>query len=626
MIKKEKLLIILVSFVFILQAVSYAAAATYKETQHAANINVHKNRKSAVSDPTYPKYHLRAPSGWINDPCGLFYFNSSFHVFCQSNPWGDQWGNMTWCHIVGDPNKKWSYKWFYPVDEDGIVNTSAIMQSLNNNAPDKDGIFTGGIELLPYKEKDKNGKDIITYYPTAAYSGVWGTDESKQEVVCFARALQANKVDSDGNLIDPFLTEWTKYSTTSTDDPNSNPDIIVPQPADLNLISFRDPHLFRLPDDSNYYMAVSGGIKEKDGTPHGAILVFKNDGQDLTKNWLRVNKADNFFFSDKTAVKDPITRGGDYECGVIFRLTDHIGTTNNTPYILVFGQDGPATEPYGKSIFYVLGNIKKSKEEIKFEPLESFKDSNGMAIRKHLDLNPDFILYATNIIPVDNEQRKYLYGWLNIESQANDGKEYSWAGALSTPRFLFAYMDESKWKLGQEPILVNALRKKEILNSKISFSVDTKEITLDNVKGRYINIDATFETKNILSVKFGLKVACTEDKCTEMSIDKGKLSINNGTPIELNLPKDSSKVAVNVYLDGSIMEIFISKYLHETPISYKVYSSPLPNNGDLANNTVKVYGTDGMSASVIVYPMDTCWIDAPSSMKTNSKLQKSNHK
>ena len=613
MIKKEKMLIMALScFVFIFQAVAYAAAATYKETQKAADINVNQNIKSAVSDPTYPKYHLRAPSGWINDPCGLFYFNSSFHVFCQSNPWGDQWGNMTWCHIVGDPNKKWNYKWFYPMDENGIVKTSAIMQSLNNNAPDKDGIFTGGIELLPYREKDKNGKDVITYYPTAAYSGVWGTDESKQEVICFARAMQANKVDSNGRLIDPFLTEWTKYSTTSTIDPNSNPDIIVAQPEELDLVSFRDPHLFRLPDDPNFYMTVSGGIKQKSGTPLGAILLFKNDGQDLTKNWKRVNKDDNFFFSDKTAVKDPITRGGDYECGALFRLTDHIGTTNNTPFILVFGQDGPAGQPYGKSIYYVLGHIKQSKDEIKFEPLETYKDSKGMTIRKHLDLNPDFVFYASNIMPVDNEQRKYLYGWLNIASQANDGKEYNWAGALSSPRFLFGYQEDEKWKLGQEPILVTALRGKEIFNSKIAFTENKKETVLDNVTGRYINVVATFEKKGgILSSKFGIKAACTEDKSTDISIDKGKLSINNGTPIELNLPADSAKVDINVFLDGSIMEIFISKYLHGTPISYKVYSTSLPNNGDLKNNKIKVYGKQSMTAAAVVYPMDTCWITAP---------------
>ena len=607
MIIREKLLVLIVCSILTFQTVSFAKAATYKETQHAANISVHNRHDSAISDPTYPKYHLRAPSGWINDPCGLFYFNSSFHVFCQSNPWGDQWGNMTWCHIVGDPNEKWNYKWFYPKDENGIVKTSALMQSLYNNAPDKDGIFTGGIELLPYKEKDKNGNEAVTYYPTAAYSGVWGTDESKQEVVCFARALLANKVDDNGKLVDPYLTEWTKYSSTSTEDPNCNPDIIVPQPADLDLVSFRDPHLFRLPDDSNFYMTVSGGVKEKDGIPHGAILLFKNDGKDLTKNWERVNKGRDFFFSDTTAVKDPITRGGDYECGVVYRLTDHIGTTNSTPYIIIFGQDGPASEAYGKSIYYVMGDIKKSENGIKFEPLDNFKDAKGNAIRKHLDLNPDFIFYASNIIPVDNEQRKYVYGWLNIPSQANDGNTYHWAGALSSPRFAFAYKENGEWKLGQEPILINALRQQPIFNSTISFS-DDKDIAVNNVAGRYINIDTVFENNDILSSKFGIKVACVKDKSTDIIIDNGKLSVNNCNPIDLNLPKDSKQVGINVYLDGSVMEVFISKYLHGTQISYKVFSAPLPNNGSPVNNLVKVFGKSGMNAKVTVYPMDTCWI------------------
>ena len=61
------------------------------------------------------------------------------------------------------------------------------------------------------------------------------------------------------------------------------------------------------------------------------------------------------------------------------------------------------------------------------------------------------------------------------------------------------------------------------------------------------------------------------------------------------------------------MEIFINKYLHGIPISYKVYSASLPNNGDLENNIVKVFGGENMTANVVEYPMDTCWIKAPKS-------------
>ncbi|MCF7791751.1 MAG: hypothetical protein K9M56_07115 [Victivallales bacterium] len=591
---------------FFLNSAYSAKAMTYEETQYAADLKVTKNHKKAVKDPTYPRYHLRAPSGWINDPCGLFYFNSSFHVFCQSNPWGSQWGNMTWSHIVSCPDEKFNFKWFYPKYKDGVYKTSAIMQSLNIKGADKDGVFTGCAAVLPFNEIDKQGKKILVYYPAVFYSGVWGIAESKQEVICLARALKANKVDEEGNLCDPFLTEWTKYSTVPEKYSDSNPDIIIKQPEKLDLFSFRDPYLVDIIGDYNYYMIISGGIRNKVGKPEGVFILYRNDGGDLTKNWKRVNKGKNFFFSVDTAVKDELTGGGDIECGVVYRLTDHIGTTNNTPYIAVFGKDGPSDEPYGKSLYYVLGRINKSDEGIFFQPLEDFKDGNGNTIIKHIDLNPDFVLYASNTVNIDNEQRKYVYGWLNVSSQANDGKKYPWAGALSIPRFLFVYKEEGRWKLGQEPVLVNSLRENIVYENKINFK-NCNDVVLDGVKGRTINISAVFKGKDIISSVFGLKVACCKNKCTLVKIDNGKLIINGKNPVTLDIPGNSEKYGVKVYLDGSTMEIFFVKYPNGKPVYYRTYSDVLPNNGGIIENKVKVFGGNNMSADVIVFEMGKCW-------------------
>jgi sucrose-6-phosphate hydrolase SacC (GH32 family) len=601
-----KKLVKIISLLFALLLYSCAIAATYKETQNAANAEVTKNYKLTIKDPTYPKYHLRAPSGWINDPCGLFYFNSSFHVFCQSNPWGVQWGNMTWSHVVSDPDQKFNYKWFYPESKNKIYDVSAIIPSLNINAPDGDGIFTGCVEILPFKEKDSFGKIITTYYPTALYSGVWGTDESEQEVICMARALNVNKVNDKGELIDPYLTEWTKYSSTSKNEPNSHPDIILKQPKELNLISFRDPHVVCFPNDPNYYMTVSGGVIDKNNKPKGVILLFKNDGKDLTKNWIRVNTGSNFFFSVDTDIKDTITGGGDIECGVVYRLTDHIGTTNNTPYIMIFGQDASPNIPYGKSIFYVLGNIEKTDNEINFTPLKEYIDSQGNIKKAHLDLNPDFVFYATNTIHIDNEQRRYLIGWLNIGSQANNGKSYPWAGALSSPRFLFVYKENNKWKLGQEPVLVNALRMKTLFQGNIKFN-DNKTVAPKAAKGRFVNIDTVFKGKQLDKSVFGIKVACCNDKCTDIKIANGKLTVGNSMKIDLNIPENASKYGINIYLDGSTMEIFLSKFRGDVPITYRTYSSSLPNNGKVENNAVKFYGDKGLEAKINIYSMDSCW-------------------
>lgn len=590
-------------------------SATSEEYAEAANAHVESKYQDFLSDPLKPIYHLRAPSGWINDPCGLFYYNSSFHVFCQSNPWGDEWGNMSWSHIVSSPDKKWDFKWFYPCSKEKKISTTAILPSLNINAPDKNGIFTGCIRMLPFTEKNNEGTTTVTYYPTAFYSAVWGSSEKLQEVICMARALDAGKIDKKGNIIDPYLTKWTKFSTTSEADPNSNPDIIITQPESLNLVSFRDPYVFTLPNDNSYYMLISGGIINKDGTPEGVILVYSNDGAELTRNWKLANTGNNFFFSGQVEVKDSITHGGDFECAAVYRLTDHIGTTNNTPYILIFGQDGPASD-YGKSLYYLLGTISKTENSLQFVPLDNFKREDGKPIYKHLDLNPEFVLYASQPMPVDNEQRHYLFAWLNISSQSIDKEKYHWAGMLSIPRFLFSYKDETgNWALGQEPALVTSLRDSKLCSISHKFSKDANQNTLvlTEAKGLHLNITAKFNSENIKNSTFGLKVNCSETKSTDINIEKGFLCVGSSKKIDLTLPEKITDMALNIFIDGSSLEIFITAYNSAEPVKYDVYSSALPNNERADGRTVLLYGNDDISVKADVYDMESCWAAAPKS-------------
>lgn len=610
--RTDKIIKILISTILLTAMNTNLYATTYIEALRSANAFLREKHKIAASDPTRPIFHLQPPSNWQNDPCGPFYYNGSFHVFFQTNPWGSQWGNMSWSQVVSDPNNKWNYKWLYPVNSQGELATVAIIPSLNPNAADHDGIFTGSVKVLPCNEKNKKEQITTSYCPTAFYSAVWGDSEKTQEVICMARALKAGRTDKLGKIEDPYISEWTKISNDKQD-PNSNPSIIIFQPAELNLTSFRDPYVFTL-DDGNYYMLVSAGY-QKGGEPFGALILYRNNGKDLTKNWKSVNKGDDFFYSATVAVKNKITNRGDFECGAVFRLTDHIGTTNSTPYILIYGQDGSPGN-YGKSVFYLLGSIKYTYSGIHFEPIDSFKNEDGTSKPKALDLNPDFIFYAPHVLPVDNEQRQYLFGWLNIGGQAKDGKDYSWHGMLSIPRFLFAYeYDKGKWELGQDVALVNSLRKDKIYNSEIHFSSKSKNLqsrTLSGVSGRYLNIVATFSSnKKLNDCKFGLELACSQDKSDRIFYDgtTNLLHIQNHK-LELNVPNNNSKkLSFNVYLDGSALEIFISKFNRKgVAIPYKVYSAPLTNNGNLKNETLKVTGIEGISAEVEVFTMDTCWI------------------
>jgi sucrose-6-phosphate hydrolase SacC (GH32 family) len=182
---------------------------------------------------------------------------------------------------------------------------------------------------------------------------------------------------------------------------------------------------------------------------------------------------------------------------------------------------------------------------------------------------------------------------------------------------LFAYeSDEEKWALGQDVALISGLRKNKIYTSRLHFSSRKNKIqskTLPDVSGRYMNIVATFSSNNKLNdCKFGLKVASNAEKSDTILYDgaTGKLHVQHHM-IDLNLPDNNSKkMTLNVYLDGSALEVFISKYnKNGVTIPYQVYSAPLSNNGNLNQESIKVMGIEGVSAEVEIYSMDTCWVN-----------------
>lgn len=156
-----------------------------------------------------PEYHYTPEQNWMNDPNGLFYFGGQYHLYYQHNPFGDQWGNMSWGHAVSHDLVTW--------------------QELPLAIPtgDTDWIFSGSIVV---DEKDTAG---FGYGPdgeppvVAVY-----TDANKFE----PEQQQALAYSHDGGLT------FTKYE--------GNPVLDIADPE------FRDPKVFWDEDAGHWTMVI----------------------------------------------------------------------------------------------------------------------------------------------------------------------------------------------------------------------------------------------------------------------------------------------------------------------------------------------------------------------------------
>lgn len=140
-------------------------------------------RTDVLLDETYrPQFHFTPLRNWTNDPNGLVYYKGEYHLFFQHNPYGNEWGNMTWGHAVSRDLVHWKHlpNAIEPDELGTIFSGSAVVDHLNTT-----GVRRG------------SEKPIVAIYTAAG--GTSEQSRGKPFTQCIAYSLDRGRT-------------WTKYS------------------------------------------------------------------------------------------------------------------------------------------------------------------------------------------------------------------------------------------------------------------------------------------------------------------------------------------------------------------------------------------------------------------------------
>lgn len=136
-----------------------------------------------------PQLHFSPKRGWTNDPNGMVYFNGEYHLFFQHNPYGRNWGNMTWGHAISKDLLHWT-------ELDDAIHP-------NQGGP----VFSGGavVDKNNTSGLGENGKPAMVMFHTGARGWgqymTWSTDGRSFHWYDKAVVPRINKENRDPKVI-----------------------------------------------------------------------------------------------------------------------------------------------------------------------------------------------------------------------------------------------------------------------------------------------------------------------------------------------------------------------------------------------------------------------------------------